>query len=65
MSSRPHPRETRIAACADYLLNVPVKTIEHRHGCSGGSVVKWMQANGQFKLRGTGVRTFQVAKERT
>jgi hypothetical protein len=47
-------RAIRIAACADYIMERPIKQIEHRNGVAGATVVKWMRQVGQFKIRGQG-----------
>ena len=47
-------REVRVAAVADYLLNTPMKLIEHHHGASASRVVAWVRKSRHFKLRGMG-----------
>lgn len=47
------PRETRIAACASYLIGRPLKQIEFKHGVDQSTVVLWVREAG-FKLRRPG-----------
>lgn len=48
------PYDTKVAACADYLLEVPWSGIELKHGISHQTVTKWIKARGCFKLRREG-----------
>lgn len=48
---RKHSYEVRVGACADYLIGLPVKVIEHKWGLPICSVQNWIRKTGQFKLR--------------
>ena len=51
--------ETRIGACADYLLGKPTSEIEVKWQVSAATVSKWIRRTGSFKLRRTmGIRTY-------
>ena len=43
--------ETKVAACADYLLGVPINVIAARYNVSPLSVYNWIKVRGCFKLR--------------
>lgn len=45
------PAETRIAACADYLLGVRMEDITALHHVTHVSLVRWISKTGHFKLR--------------
>jgi transposase len=50
--------ETRIGACADYLLGKPTSEIEKKWQVSAATVSKWIRRTGSFKLRRSmGIRT--------
>lgn len=54
-----HPvfsRETRVGACADYLLGKKTDYIREKWGVSAAIVAKWVKEAG-FQLRGRGSRT--------
>lgn len=65
MSGRLLAREIRVSACADYLLNVPLKTIAVRHGIGLTTVVSWMRESRDFKLRGHGVKMIPIIERAT
>lgn len=44
-------RELRIAAVADWLLGVPCKEIEARHGVVAGQAAGWARKTGHFRNR--------------
>ena len=46
-----HSRETRVGACADYLLGVPLKEIARRWGVNQVMPAYWVRKVGCFKLR--------------
>ena len=51
--------ETRIGACADYLLGKPTSEIEAKWHVSATTVSMWIKRTGSFKLRRTmGIRTY-------
>jgi len=55
-----HPYETKVAACASYLLGHKLEYIEAVHGVSGETVLSWIKARKCFKLRNrTGARDDQ------
>ena len=56
---KPMSDETRIGACADYLLGKPTSEIEAKWQVSTTTVSKWIKRTGSFKLRRTmGIRTY-------
>jgi len=48
-----YARETRIGACADYLLGIKLKAIELKWGIpiNSGLVLYWIKKTGHFKTR--------------
>jgi hypothetical protein len=50
---RQHSYETRVGACADYLIGLPADVIEHKWGVANSLVCYWILQRGCFKLRRT------------
>jgi transposase-like protein len=46
-----HSYETKVAACADYLLGLSIAEIEFKYKVSGSLVYYWIRKRGCFKLR--------------
>jgi len=48
---KPTSDDTRIGACADYLLGKPTSEIEAKWQVSAATVSRWIKRTGSFKLR--------------
>lgn len=46
-----HARETRVGACADYLIGKSASEIESKWGVKIPTVSRWIKEAGSFKLR--------------
>lgn len=46
-----HSDNTRIGACADYLLGISIEVIKEKWGVSSTTLYKWILRTGSFKLR--------------
>lgn len=51
-----HSYETKVAACADYLIGLSIAEIEFKHKVNGSLVSHWIRERGCFKLRQKGSR---------
>lgn len=51
-----HSRETRVGACADYLIGKSGAEIELKWGVKIPTVSRWIKEAGSFKLRRPDVR---------
>lgn len=49
--NRKYSYDTKVGACADYLLDIPTKLIEEKWGVPATIVVRWVKERGCFKLR--------------
>lgn len=49
--TRKYSYETRVGACADYLIGVKAAVIEHKWGVAHSLIVYWIRQRGCFKLR--------------